>query len=490
MHWNLLRTVCISVAILIAPHQAWPVDRPIIVIPGILGSVLKDKQGNVVWGDVQSLLHLDILTVPNGPHDPDDGIKPDGIIGNIVLFGPIKVREYSALRDFLLQLGYQPGTTYFEFAYDWRNSNFTSARALADFVKSTPALQGKDFDIIAHSMGGLVARVYAQQFNQDRRIVRMINLAVPFLGSVSAFSTLTDGWGRGANLIAGGMKTIRKFALSLPAFYELLPKYDNCCVLGRPNETDRVLYNPLTVSGWRNVDWQSDQGGDKYLDAALSNARRIRELAATAYPPEITIYNIVGGSIDTRWQYYVDPAQKTIARYNLGPGDGTVAEGSASNNKSDRAFVSMAQHQSIFADDSAQTTLRRILQNQGLPANFKEATKSVLTKDGAVVEITSAAIQLASVLIATSDEVEITLAVTGQSGADLDKLNVIVSADGAVESTQVAPLSARLMTTPINATGIYQGKVTAGQQSGVITIRATVQGLPPLEDYVGVLPRN
>ena len=306
--------------------------------------------------------------------------------------GAIKVKEYSSLRDFLHDMGYQSGSTYFEFAYDWRKGNYTTAKALEDFVDTTPELRGKDFDIVAHSMGGLIAEIYAKEFNQSRRVVRIINLAVPFRGSVNTLSTLTDGWGFGANLIAGGMTTIRNFVLSIPSFYELLPRYEKCCILGLP-DSDRAPYDPLTVAGWRNVDWQNDQRrNDKYLEQPLARALRIRQLGAVAYPPQVTIYNIVGSSVDTRWQYYVDPDRKIIAHYNTGPGDGTVPEGSASNLRADRAFVSMAQHQTIFSDDAAQTTLRRILQNDSLPSNFKEATPTALTNDGKVVPITSASI--------------------------------------------------------------------------------------------------
>ena len=62
---------------------------------------------------------------------------------------------------------------------------------------------------MAHSMGGLVAQIYVKELDQGRKVRRVINMAVPFLGSANTFGTLTDGWGKGANLIAGGMTTIR-----------------------------------------------------------------------------------------------------------------------------------------------------------------------------------------------------------------------------------------------------------------------------------------
>ena len=163
-------------------------------------------------------------------------------------------KQYATLRDTLLSLGYEPGKTYFEFPYDWRQSNYTSAKRLLAFVNNISQLKDKEFDILAHSMGGLVAQIYVKELDQGRKVRRVINMAVPFLGSANTFGTLTDGWGKGANLIAGGMTTIRSFALSLPSFYELLPQYRYCCILGRPDGPRRP-YNPLLPADWDLVAW-------------------------------------------------------------------------------------------------------------------------------------------------------------------------------------------------------------------------------------------
>ncbi|RKE25901.1 hypothetical protein B0G76_7472 [Paraburkholderia sp. BL23I1N1] len=63
--WKLLTFGCSA--------SAEGVRRPLVFIPGMVGSVLKDKDGRVVWGDAWSLTRLNVLTIPDGPKDPVDG---------------------------------------------------------------------------------------------------------------------------------------------------------------------------------------------------------------------------------------------------------------------------------------------------------------------------------------------------------------------------------------------------------------------------------
>jgi hypothetical protein len=84
--------VSLALPFLLIADPAQAVDRPIVFIPGILGSVLSDASGNILWGDNSSLFHLEQLTIPRGPLDPVDGLTATQIIDQIVIFGPWKVK--------------------------------------------------------------------------------------------------------------------------------------------------------------------------------------------------------------------------------------------------------------------------------------------------------------------------------------------------------------------------------------------------------------
>src|SRR5262249_40238380 len=149
------------------------------------------------------------------------------------------------------------------------------------------------------SMGGLVAQIYVKELDQGKKVRRVINMAVPFLGSTNTFATLTDGWGSGANLIVGGMKIIRSFALSLPAFYELLPQYRYCWIVGQRSDVSRKPYNPLQPAGWDQITWLEGPGNTirpENLSQVLEKAQRLRDLATTPYPKQVSPFFIVGGS--------------------------------------------------------------------------------------------------------------------------------------------------------------------------------------------------
>ena len=69
------------------------------------------------------------------------------------------------------------------FAYDWRLDNARSAERLGAFIDTILFQSGASrVDIVAHSMGGLVAARYIADGNQ-RNVRRLITIATPFLGS-------------------------------------------------------------------------------------------------------------------------------------------------------------------------------------------------------------------------------------------------------------------------------------------------------------------
>ena len=81
--------------------------------------------------------------------------------------------------------------TCFQFDYDWRRDNVENAKRLHRFIvekrKYVRAEHKKrfgvdnpniKFDIVAHSMGGLVVRAYLQD-HRDERIDRLVMIAPP-----------------------------------------------------------------------------------------------------------------------------------------------------------------------------------------------------------------------------------------------------------------------------------------------------------------------
>src|SRR5712692_11590305 len=71
--------------------------------------------------------------------------------------------------------------------FDYRSSEGIErgARQLRDFLKSS--VRGGRIDLVCHSLGGLVARVYLQQLGGWRRVDRCITLGTPHRGTYNAY---------------------------------------------------------------------------------------------------------------------------------------------------------------------------------------------------------------------------------------------------------------------------------------------------------------
>jgi pimeloyl-ACP methyl ester carboxylesterase len=189
--------------------------------------------------------------------DNHDDLVPGKIIETVRLARALpEVYVYRDLLEALrLYAGYReadwnnPGTdgdkdTFYVFAYDWRRDNVENARELFRRIERLKATLHRDdlkFNVIAHSMGGLIARYAAMYGNQDlpqgeaplqptwagaQHISKIVMIGVPNEGSADAFATLiagysiTEGLRRRVPLLN---KLTAEDAVRSPAVFQLLP---------------------------------------------------------------------------------------------------------------------------------------------------------------------------------------------------------------------------------------------------------------------------
>lgn len=253
-------------------------DRnPVILIPGITGSKLVDAEtGRTVWGAFAGDYakpgrpedaRMMALPMQQGIalRDLRDEVYPDGILDRVrisVLGLPLNLRAYFHILSALGAGGYrdetlaQGGTvdygaghfTCFQFDYDWRRDNVESAQRLHAFIQEKKAyvleeLRKRDgtapesiqFDLVAHSMGALLARYYLRYGSADlpgdgsvppptwegaKNISRVVLVGPPNAGTLESVEQLFEG---------------REYGLSLPHYpagilgtypsgYQMLPR--------------------------------------------------------------------------------------------------------------------------------------------------------------------------------------------------------------------------------------------------------------------------
>jgi pimeloyl-ACP methyl ester carboxylesterase len=251
----------------------------VIVIPGILGSeLINSKTGEKVWPSAFRTAEDGLPMTPDLISNRDD-LVPGKIIETVKLARLLpEVYVYRDLLDALrTYAGYHeaewnnPGPdgdkdTFYVFAYDWRQDNVSNARELVrrmERLKDTLHRPDLQFNVIAHSMGGLIARYAAMYGNQDlpegegeihptwegaRHINKIVMIGVPNEGSADAFSTLVEGYS-----ITEGLrrrvpllnKLTAEDAIRSPAVFQLLPHAGFVKFLDESLNTIQIdLYDP------------------------------------------------------------------------------------------------------------------------------------------------------------------------------------------------------------------------------------------------------
>jgi pimeloyl-ACP methyl ester carboxylesterase len=149
--------------------------------------------GNAVVGDV-----LFSPWIGQAPKKLEPVILIPGIMGSWNLGGewqldPI-LNTYDNLWEALKLAGYIEGENLFAFPYQWRLSNVYTAGLLKEKINAVKEICDCDkVDLVAHSMGGLVARSYIQSKEYKNDVDQLIFLATPHKGATKAYLTWEGG---------------------------------------------------------------------------------------------------------------------------------------------------------------------------------------------------------------------------------------------------------------------------------------------------------
>lgn len=380
------------------------IDRhPVILIPGIKGSRLVDSEtGTIVWGtfgkrglNPNTPMGLDLFSVPMKQGVPlnelTDSIVADGVLDsvkvnlaglsfnlkayyNIVnILGAGQYVDYDYADENAVDYG-DEHFTCFQFAYDWRLSIDENARRLDAFIKEKSAFVEEEvearygikeyeaeFDIIAHSMGGLLARYFLRYggahvesidlsepvpWTGAGRIDKLIMIGTPNAGSVEAVINFADG------MVVGPL--LPKFSQTLvgniPSVYQLLPRNRHKRVVDA-EQPERVI-DVFDPNIWIENKWglaqedndlilqklmpnvaSPDERKTTALDHLKKSLKKAEQIAAaldrpSEKPNSLGIYLFAGSSIETPAILSVG-ADGGYSVFDTEYGDGTVVRSSA-----------------------------------------------------------------------------------------------------------------------------------------------------------------
>lgn len=372
-----------------------PDRNPIVLIPGILGSRLFDEQtGDPVWGALgggylrQHLAHL-AFPMERGRDLASlrDGIIPGEVLDRLQVHvgATVEVKAYAQLLAALGVGGYRDETlgragivdyghdhfTCFQFGYDWRRSSAVNARLLDQFLKEKKSYVEAEnrrrfgdsrpvrFDLVAHSMGGLLARYYLRHgasplpssgelprlnWAGAEQVEKAILVGTPSGGSAHAVKQLMNGW-RPAPILRAFPPAL---LATMPSIYELLPQAG----VGKISDADGA-----PVDLFRPEEWVSRRLGlfaagqdetlisilpevkseDKrrkialdHLEKCLANAHQFhRALDRPAeLPSDTRLYLFAGDATETLDSVRIE-SDGRAREAGFRPGDGTVTRDSA-----------------------------------------------------------------------------------------------------------------------------------------------------------------
>jgi hypothetical protein len=262
----------------------------VVVLPGIMGSELVDAAtGRVLWGMANVDWYRRAWMSPTGMAELM--VTPAERAGDTTritatrllrfpAFAPMLrgFEPYTALTGRLRHVVREPGRVV-EFPYDWRLSIEHNARQLMAVVERL-AGNGAQLVLVAHSMGGLIARYCTDVLGGAAVVRTVITLGTPFHGAAKAAVLLSHGTGAPIPL---HRKRLRAFAATLPGLHDLLPTY-------------RVVDDGTSARRLTSGDI-ARLGGDAEL-AAESFARRAR-LLAPGSAGSVAWWPLVGVEQDT-----------------------------------------------------------------------------------------------------------------------------------------------------------------------------------------------
>jgi len=398
---------------------------PAVIVPGIMGSGLLRPDETRVWLNLRNAVGQYNLSLPFALplSESRDELRPGSLLGTEHrlprLFG---FTEYYDLLELLEAAGFVPasktqgrGLVHHVFAFDWRRDLVESVRRLDETLEALADARGdRDtrFNLIGHSMGGLIARYYLRYGTVEpqpgmpvtwagaRRINTVTLVAVPNAGSIHSLEAMLYG-----NRVGLSYTTLAASVIArMPSVYQLLPPRGAPALLdagGAPIDDadlhelstwERFGWGPFSGTAIRNLSGLEHKDDRvsyaDFLAAVLHRARdfhRVLTQAPTsACPVKVTL--IGGDCMPTLARCIVpgkrgsfprfEPLNRREAEAMFEAGDGRVTrasvlgshlvaeDDSASGScyaEVGRSFIGSADHHGIYKEPTFQSVLLRQL---------------------------------------------------------------------------------------------------------------------------------
>ncbi|MGH3754862.1 MAG: esterase/lipase family protein [Pseudonocardiaceae bacterium] len=232
----------------------------IVMIPGIGGSVLSSPDGTSAW-DVTARGLGHVLVRPSALDlDRHPDLMPTSLIDTLTVLRPwFVVPGYDGMTHNLRTyfgagikvVDYRAGQVVpsdvdvLRVPYDFRESVVKAADVVGRAVTAAVGASGRQVIVLAHSLGGLVARYWIGPGAGWRHCRALITLGTPHRGAPRALDWLFNGVGLGCLRYPAATRVLRRW----PSVYELLPQYPAVLVIEDGTLGAGVTVEPVDLPG-------------------------------------------------------------------------------------------------------------------------------------------------------------------------------------------------------------------------------------------------
>lgn len=284
------------------PLRDSPERNPVVLIPGITGSQLREaSSGRVLWGRGRNLLFpRDGGAEVALPFDPAErlaqGLEPFAPVMHIKLFGFYKKEIYAPIARLMEKNGYLLGDDFLIFNYDWRYGAVRAAHELLARLEELRLARGESklrVTLICQSNAALIGRYLAKYggatipeaesglsgLPPTIEVDKIILIGTSNGGSMRVLRELL----RGRRYVRWiGRRILPETLFSFESLLESLPVYRKDLFFdGEGRSLDVDLFD---ADNWMKYGWSSHSDGapaELYLREMLDRTQRLQRLLVT-----------------------------------------------------------------------------------------------------------------------------------------------------------------------------------------------------------------
>lgn len=293
--------------------------RPLLLVPGLFGTEIRDEEIGTLWGTFRCLYRGAPIGEPAGLRG-----HAGRVMNGIPLMFGLRYDIIGSLVGRLIAHGYRRDETLHLHAYDWRLRVLDLGAALAAEVRRVAEAAGGPIDMLGLSNGGMLIRA-AFAADRDLPVERVITSGSPHAGSVETLACIHAGF----QFAPLGRTVSSEEFVSCPGALDALPAVGAFVDEGGASAGNGGGYDLYDIETWKRLrmavfrrepdDPSLASTWNAVMAARLRDTRETWRVLATAAAPR-SLLCVCGTGLPTQVRVVVREGRAVV------PGEGRVRD--------------------------------------------------------------------------------------------------------------------------------------------------------------------